>query len=52
MIHRIVSDAHQADSVADDPRKGMKNLHCWAEAVYQSSIHVTIFFKGLFSFLK
>ena len=44
--------AHQADCFSESRRECMKDLHCWAEAVYQCPIPIAIFFKSLLPFLK
>ena len=44
--------AHLADSPANDVRECLEYLDRRAEGVYQFPIVISIFFEGLFSFMK
>jgi hypothetical protein len=37
---------HQARRIAQDPRKCLEDLHCRADAAYQSPIAIAIFFES------
>lgn len=43
---------HQADCLAKDPRERLKNLHCRADAVYQSPIAIAVFLESLLPSLE
>jgi hypothetical protein len=43
---------YQVRHIAKDPSKCVKDIHCWAEAVYQSAISVAIFCESLLPFLE
>jgi hypothetical protein len=47
-----VCDAHQADGLAKNARKGMNDCHCRAETTYKSPIAIAICFKSLLSILE
>jgi hypothetical protein len=47
MVHQMEWMAHQARHIVKDPSKCVKDIHCGAEAVYQSAVSVAIFFEGL-----
>ena len=44
--------AHYASCLADDARERMQDLHCWAEAIYQSPIAIEVLSESIFSLLK
>ena len=43
---------HEAGRLAEDSRECLENLHCRAEATYQSPIAIAIFFEILLASLE
>ena len=50
--HQMVCTTYLAHDLAQDTRESVKDVHCRAEAAYQSPIAITISFKRLLPFLE